>query len=130
MLPDDAAFQTSLLQRIHERRRMIDTLMRCGFLPETEGRRLHAQEAPEVTPELHRAVIGFLVSTPAKLVVLNQEDLFLELKQQNLPGTTDHYPNWKRKMRYSLEDLIRNPVAREMADRYREAIERSGRGIR
>ena len=66
-----------------------------------------------VTPELHRAFIGFLVSTPAKLVVLNQEDLFLEMNQQNLPGTTDQYPNWKRKMRYSLEDLIRQPEARE-----------------
>ena len=109
---------------------MIDTLHRTGFLSEAEARRLQAQDQPRVTPELHRAFIGFLVSTPAKLVVLNQEDLFLEMNQQNLPGTTDQYPNWKRKMRYSLEDLARIPEAREMADRYREWIERSGRGIR
>lgn len=129
-LPDDVAFQAGLLQRIHDKRRMIDTLHRCGFLSEFEARGLHAQDQPRVTPALHRAVIGFLVSTPAKLVVLNQEDLFLEMNQQNLPGTTNQYPNWKSKMRYSLEDLVRHPEAREMADRYREWIERSGRGIR
>ena len=130
LLPDDQAFQAALLHRIHDKRRMIDTFHRTGFLSEAEARRLHAQDQPRVTPELHRAFIGFLVSTPAKLVVLNQEDLFLEMNQQNLPGTTDQYPNWKRKMRYSLEDLVRQPEAREMADRYREWIERSGRGIR
>ena len=130
LLPDDAAFQASLLQRIHDKRRMIDTLHRCGFLSEAEARGLHAQGQPRVTPALHRAVIGFLVSTPAKLVVLNQEDLFLEMNQQNLPGTTDQYPNWKRKMGYSLEDLIHHPEAREMADRYRDWIDRSGREIR
>jgi 4-alpha-glucanotransferase len=130
LFPDDQAFQAALLHRIHDKRRMIDTFHRCGFLFEAEARRLHAQDQPLVTPELHRAFIGFLVSTPAKLVVLNQEDLFLEINQQNLPGTTDQYPNWKRKMRYSLEDLVRQPEAREMADRYREWIERSGRGIR
>jgi 4-alpha-glucanotransferase len=52
------------------------------------------------------------------------------MNQQNLPGTTDQYPNWKRKMRYSLEDLFRRSEARELADRYREWIERSGRGSR
>ena len=130
LLPDDQAFQTALLHRIHDKRRMIDTLHRTGFLSEAEARGLQAQDEPLVTPSLHRAVIGFLVSTPAKLVVLNQEDLFLDLNQQNLPGTTDQYPNWKRKMRYSLEDLIHHPEAREMADRYREWIEKSGRGIR
>ena len=129
LLPDDQAFQAALLHRIHDKRRMIDTFHRCGFLSEAEARRLQAQDQPRITPELHRAFIGFLVSTPAKLVVLNQEDLFLEMNQQNLPGTTDQYPNWKRKMRYSLEDLVRQPEAREMADRYREWIERSGRGI-
>lgn len=130
LLPDDVFFQASLLHRIHDKRRMIDTLHHTGFLSEAEARRLHAQDQPRITPELHRAFIGFLVSTPAKLVVLNQEDLFLEMNQQNLPGTIDQYPNWKRKMRYSLEELVRQPEAREMADRYREWIERSGRGIR
>ncbi len=129
-LPDDVAFQGSLLQRIHDKRQMIDTLQRCGFLSAIEARELHAQDQPRVTPALHRAVIGFLVSTTAKLVVLNQEDLFLEMNQQNLPGSTNQYPNWKSKMRYSLEDLVHHPEARELADCYREWIERSGRGIR
>ena len=39
------------------------------------------------------------------LLALNQEDLTKETQQQNLPGTTAQYPNWRRKMRYSIEEL-------------------------
>ncbi|MBI5582652.1 MAG: 4-alpha-glucanotransferase [Deltaproteobacteria bacterium] len=118
------------LERIQDKRRIVDLLFQNGFIDQEAFRQLQVQEDPEVTPELHRGIIGFLVSTPAKLVVLNQEDLFLEPDQQNLPGTTSQYPNWKRKMRYSLEQLSADPQARELAGHYREWIEKSGRGIR
>jgi 4-alpha-glucanotransferase len=121
--------QAARLERIQDKRRIIDLLFQNDFIEETAWRRLHAQVEPQVTPELHRGILGFLVSTPAKLVVLNQEDLFLDPDQQNLPGTTTQYPNWKRKMRFTLEQLNEDPVAREMAGRYREWIRRSGRNI-
>ena len=47
----------------------------------------------------------FWPATPSELMVLNQEDLFKETDQQNLPGTTEQYPNWRHKMRYSLDEL-------------------------
>ena len=50
-------------------------------------------------------MIGFLASTPSQLLVVNQEDLTKELHQQNLPGTTWQYPNWSRKMRFTVEEL-------------------------
>jgi 4-alpha-glucanotransferase len=121
--------RTARLERIQDRRRIIDLLFQNDFIDPEAFRQLQAQDEPEITPELHWGIIGFLVSTPAKLVVLNQEDLFLEPDQQNLPGTTSQYPNWKRKMRYTLEQLSADPRALELAGRYREWIERSGRGI-
>ena len=36
---------------------------------------------------------------------MNQEDLTKEPHQQNLPGTTWQYPNWSRKMRFTVEEL-------------------------
>ena len=39
------------------------------------------------------------------LWLINQEDMTKEPAQQNLPGTTSEYPNWSRKMRWSLADL-------------------------
>lgn len=129
IITDPEQVRAARLERIHDKRRIIDLLFRNGFIDQEAACRLQAQAEPEITPELHRGIIGFLVSTPSKLVVLNQEDLFLEPDQQNLPGTTTQYPNWKRKMHYSLEELANNPGVRELAGRYRAWIERSGRGI-
>ena len=39
------------------------------------------------------------------LAVINQEDLSGETEQQNLPGSTWQYPNWRRKMRMTVEQL-------------------------
>ncbi len=127
IITDPEDLWAARMERIQDKRRMIDLLFKNGFIDREASQKLHAQWEPEITPELHRGIIGFLVSTPAKLVVLNQEDLFLEPDQQNLPGTTDQYPNWKRKMRYTLEQLATDPRAEELAGRYREWIEKSGR---
>ncbi len=129
IITDPEDIWAARMERIQDKRRMIDLLFKNGFIDQEASQKLHAQWEPEITPELHRGIIGFLVSTPARLVVLNQEDLFLEPDQQNLPGTTTQYPNWKRKMGYTLEQLSEDPRAGELAGRYREWIKRSGRGI-
>jgi 4-alpha-glucanotransferase len=86
----------------------------------------NAAELPELAGELHDAIVGFLMSTPSMLLLLNQEDLFKETEQQNLPGTTAEYPNWRRKMKYSLEELPSSP-AREFAAMFRGWVEKTGR---
>ncbi len=65
--------------------------------------------------------IGFLLSTPCALAVVNQEDLTGETEQQNLPGSTWQYPNWRRKMKIPVEDLA------GIEARLAEAISRSAR---
>ena len=65
--------------------------------------------------------LGFLLSTPCVLAIINQEDLTGETEQQNLPGSTWQYPNWRRKWRGTVEEL--GPLA----VRFRELAERSGR---
>lgn len=86
-----------------------------------------ARTYPEVTREVHNAVIGFLALTPAKLFVLSQDDLFKEKDQQNFPGTTAEYPNWSLKMKYTVEQLRKDPSARAFCDMFRDWIDRSGR---
>ena len=82
---------------------------------------------PELSGELHNAVIGFLAATPAQVLVLNQEDLTKETEQQNLPGATWQYPNWQRKMRYTIEELDSDAQVRDCALMYRAWLERTGR---
>jgi len=67
--------------------------------------------------------------TPAMLMLLNQEDLTKETEQQNLPGTTWEYPNWRRKMLYSVEELRSSARVRDFARMMRAWMERSGRLI-
>ena len=65
--------------------------------------------------------LGFLLSTPCALAVINQEDLTGETDQQNLPGSTRQYPNWRRKMKIPVEEFgsFEGPLA--------DVIARTGR---
>ncbi len=65
--------------------------------------------------------LGFLLSTPCVLAVINQEDLSGETEQQNLPGSTWQYPNWRRKMDVAVEEIA------PLAEKFTEAARRSGR---
>jgi len=58
--------------------------------------------------------LGFLLATPCVLAVINQEDLSGEREQQNLPGSTWQYPNWRRKMLVTVEDI--GPLAEKFAE--------------
>ena len=83
-LIDEASYQEQLAAREQEIRRLKEALAAAGF---------------EHDP------IGFLLSTPCVLAIVNQEDLTGEMEQQNLPGSTWQYPNWRRKMRVPVGEL-------------------------
>jgi 4-alpha-glucanotransferase len=60
------------------------------------------------------------------LILLNQEELTKETEQQNLPGTTPEYPDWKRKMKLRLEEL-QGEEAAGIVKLFRTWLERTGR---
>jgi 4-alpha-glucanotransferase len=122
---DEAAWRSQTAQRASEKQKMLNALFAQNLMP------LHlprdAAAYPEMTGDLHNAVVGFLALTPSQLLAINQEDLTKELAQQNLPGTTWQYPNWCRKMRFTVEDLRSNPEARGFTAMFRNWIAISGR---
>ena len=81
----------------------------------------------ELTGELHNAVIGFLASTPSRLMLVNEEDLTKEVAQQNVPGTTWQYPNWCRKMKFTIEQLRTEKQALDFTAMFRHWVMRTGR---
>jgi 4-alpha-glucanotransferase len=125
MLPDLSQYRRQQEERRTDKGRLLNALIRDGFLPQDFPRA--AADWSELTGELHNAVIGYLASTPSMLLLLNQEDLTKETEQQNLPGTTWQYPNWKRKMRYTLEELESTPKAGDFARMFRLWLARTGR---
>jgi len=119
-------FVEQTAHRAVEKQKMLDLLFQHNLLAPELPR---SQEAyTELTGPLHNAVVGFLALTPSELLAINQEDLTKELAQQNLPGTTWQYPNWGRKMRFTVEQLRSDPEARGYAAMLRNWVAKSGRG--
>lgn len=74
---------------------------------------LHERGWLEVATDDVQTVAGGLLrymgDSPARMVLVNLEDLWLETERQNVPGTIAEHPNWRRKARYDLEAFIRMP---------------------
>jgi 4-alpha-glucanotransferase len=119
-------FDQQTAHRAAEKQKMLDLLFAQKLLAAELPR--SASAYPELTGPLHNAVVGFLALTPSQLLAINQEDLTKELAQQNLPGTTWQYPNWGRKMRFTVEQLRTDPEARGYAAMLRNWVVKSGRG--
>jgi len=58
--------------------------------------------------ELGQGLSRYLASSPAELVLVNIEDLWGETHMQNVPGTSTQHPNWRPKLRKSVEVLERD----------------------
>lgn len=112
-------------EREADKRRLVAALKQLALLP--EGCENNPNAHGEITDEIHSAVLGFLAMTPAKLFLANQEDLFMDTDQQNLPGTISEYPNWSLKMKHTVEQLNSDPELRRFCEVFGKVVERSGR---
>ena len=71
--------------------------------------------------EFTRALYGYLARTPAALIGVSLADAVGDRRPQNLPGTTDQYPNWQVPLcdgegrAVLLEDLEKRPGVWELA---------------
>ena len=72
-------------------------LERKGLLP----RGVHTMR------RIMEACVLRLARGPARLIMINIEDLWLEVVRQNTPATSRERPNWQHKLRYSLETIAR-----------------------
>ncbi|HOQ43955.1 MAG TPA: 4-alpha-glucanotransferase [Bryobacteraceae bacterium] len=125
LLLDEANYHHQLAERASEKQKLLDALFAAGLLPDSFPR--DAAHVPELTGELHNALVGWLALAPSAFMTLNQEDLTKETEQQNLPATVSEYPNWRRKMIYTLEELGTNPAVRDFVRMFRSWLERTGR---
>jgi 4-alpha-glucanotransferase len=60
------------------------------------------------------AVHRFLGRTPCLLAMVQLDDWAGEVDPVNLPGTTDEYPNWRRKLSLTLEEVLASPKWRTL----------------
>jgi 4-alpha-glucanotransferase len=66
-------------------------------------------EEQQSDADLLRALLKHLRRSPAGLTLVNLEDLLLETRPQNVPGTGPEWGNWRRKARERLPQNGRGP---------------------
>jgi 4-alpha-glucanotransferase len=123
-LADEQGYRHQIAERQREKQNILDLLHSENLLP--EGYQRNASNLSELDGDLHNAIVGFLANVPSMILLLNQEDLTKETEQQNLPGSTAQYPNWQRKMLWSIEDLA-SAGARGCTQMFHDQVARSGR---
>jgi len=70
---------------------------------------------PDATnDEIVVAMHAFLRSTPSRLVMASLYDVLDEVRQPNLPGTTDEYPNWRIPLPAGLSEIRADPRVRRI----------------
>jgi 4-alpha-glucanotransferase len=55
-----------------------------------------------------------LSASPARYVLVTLEDLWLEPLPQNVPGTSSERPNWQRRARRSLDEIMQDAAVARM----------------
>ena len=59
-------------------------------------------------------MLAWLKAGESEIVLVNLEDLWLEKRPQNVPGTSSERPNWRRKAKFTLEQIFQDPRLRKL----------------
>jgi 4-alpha-glucanotransferase len=89
-------------QRERDRTLLVKALVAEGLL---------APPNPGVDPEADvlTAWLAFLARSEARAVLVFLEDLWGEVHSQNIPGTVNEHPNWRRRIPHPLEAMRSMP---------------------
>lgn len=79
----------------------------------------YLQDVEAGPAELLDAWLRWLGAGPARMVLVNAEDLWLESRAHNVPGTPDSRPNWVGRAARSVPDM-------EQSDRIKQQLKRLG----
>jgi 4-alpha-glucanotransferase len=96
--------------RERDRMQLLQALRRERLLPD--------YGEPDI-PTLARAAHAFLARTPSVLAMAQIDDLTDEADPVNVPATSDEYPNWRRRLSMTLEELAARPRFIDIAESFR-----------
>ncbi len=84
-----------------ERVEWVGLLRSEGFLADDDAQ----PDESAIIEAMHR----LLAAAPSRLKLISPYDVIAEVRQPNLPGTVDEYPNWRLPLPVSLEELQADP---------------------
>lgn len=89
--------------RAESKQKILDSLDWHGYLPEGVG---HDASYVPMDRHLSEGMQMHLAASSSALLSLQLEDWLEMDKPVNIPGTVDEYPNWRRKLSTTLDDLF------------------------
>ncbi|MGR5309361.1 4-alpha-glucanotransferase [Photobacterium damselae] len=103
LYPDQDALNGLFDSRAESKQRILDSLDWHGYLSQNIGR--NAAYVP-MDSKLSEGMQLHLAAGASALLSLQLEDWLEMDKPVNIPGTVDEYPNWRRKLSTTLDDLF------------------------
>ncbi len=97
--------------RYNDQQRILDSLHGLGSVPDSVSR--DARNCP-VTPELLNGLQVHMCKGSCTLFSTQIEDWIGMDKPVNVPGTSDEYPNWRRKISKNLDQIFSDPAVRDL----------------
>jgi 4-alpha-glucanotransferase len=76
--------------------------------------------ADEDERDIVEAMHALLARTPCRMLLAAPADVIGEVRQPNLPGTVDEYPNWRIPLPVTLEELRTDPRVRRVVAALRD----------
>ena len=117
LYPDAAAEAIELEERRRDRQFLLKALAAEGLIAAERGNEFLSPDGePTYSTALGEAVHAYLARSRARLMLVQLEDLAGESEQANLPGTDHEHPNWRRRLRCTLEDLVAGSEIRRIAE--------------
>lgn len=109
---DAAAKAAEREARGADRRALAELLHDQGLAPPGLDPAAPPAEADDALAEaLHR----LLARSSSTLIAVQLDDALGAIEQQNLPGTVDEHPNWRRRYRVAVDALAADPGLRGLA---------------
>ncbi|QCR34746.1 4-alpha-glucanotransferase [Nissabacter sp. SGAir0207] len=103
LYPDKVVFAGLLMDREKARQGLLNGLHQYGCVPKKLG---HKASMMAMSQTLNRGMQRYIADSASALLGLQPED-WLDMEMPvNIPGTTDQYPNWRRKLTVTLEEMF------------------------
>lgn len=103
LYPDADVLKTLFADRERAKQGLLDGLHRYGCVPQKVGKKAGLLA---MSPLINRGLQRYVADSASALLGLQPEDWLDMAEPVNIPGTSDQYPNWRRKLSCTLESMF------------------------
>ncbi|WP_145560622.1 4-alpha-glucanotransferase [Yersinia bercovieri] len=103
LYPDQQILKQLYLDRERAKQGLLEGLHHYDCVPKKVG---HKASLLAMSPVLNRGLQRYVADSASALLGLQPEDWLDMATPVNIPGTSDEYPNWRRKLTVTLEEMF------------------------